>query len=169
MPAAIASSTAYGISGLSTIGSISLGLALVTGKKRVPSPATGKMALVSLNISIRFLRTCSRSYCAPVSRRRAVLGILTYDVYAPVPALRRAGRSRSVSLCDGGDPGAAHCPPGCRAACGPLQQTDPASRASRAAFRRALQGFQALVTDREQVLRRMVQSEGVLPLLQPQV
>src|SRR5260363_418977 len=103
------------------------------------------------------------------SLRRAVLGILTYEVYAPVPVLRRAGRSRSASLCDGGDPGAAHCPPGWRAACGPLQQTDPASRASRAAFRRALQGFQALVTDREQVLRRMVQSEGVLPLLQPQV
>src|SRR5260364_187330 len=130
------------------------------------------MALVSLNISIRFLRTCSRSYCAPVSRRRAVLGILTYDVYAPVPALRRAGRSWSASRCDGGDPGAAHCPPRCRAACGPLRQTDPApraSRASRAAVRRALPGFQALVTDREQVLRRMVQSEGVLPLLQPQV
>src|SRR5260363_73208 len=109
------------------------------------------------------------SFCAPVSLRREVAGLRTYYVYAPGPALRRAGRSRSASLCDGGGPGAAHCPAGCRAACGPLQQTDPASRASRAAFRRALLGFQALVTDREQVLRRMVQSEGVLPLLQPQV
>src|SRR5260363_71853 len=34
------------------------------------------------------LRTCSRSYCAPVSLRRAVLGILTYIKYAPVPVLR---------------------------------------------------------------------------------
>src|SRR5260363_113808 len=36
----------------------------------------------------RGLRTCLRSYCAPVSLCRAVLGILTYYVYAPVPALR---------------------------------------------------------------------------------
>src|SRR5271154_5510225 len=48
MPAAAASSTANWISGLSTIGSISLGLALVAGRKRLPSPATGKTALVSL-------------------------------------------------------------------------------------------------------------------------
>jgi hypothetical protein len=47
MPAAMASSTAYWISGLSTTGSISLGLALVAGRNRVPSPATGKTALVT--------------------------------------------------------------------------------------------------------------------------
>src|SRR5260221_685890 len=46
MPAAAASSTAYWISGLSTIGSISFGLALVAGRKRLPRPATGKTALV---------------------------------------------------------------------------------------------------------------------------
>src|SRR5215471_13944723 len=46
MPAAAASSTAYWISGLSTIGIISFGLALVAGKNRVPKPATGKTALV---------------------------------------------------------------------------------------------------------------------------
>src|SRR4030081_2608529 len=46
IPAAAASSTAYWISGLSTMGSISLGLALVAGKKRVPRPATGNTALV---------------------------------------------------------------------------------------------------------------------------
>jgi len=45
-PAAIASSTAYWISGLSTIGSISLGLAFVTGRKRVPRPATGNTAVL---------------------------------------------------------------------------------------------------------------------------
>src|ERR1700683_3669186 len=44
-PAAIASSTAYWISGLSTIGSISFGLALVAGRKRVPRPATGNTAV----------------------------------------------------------------------------------------------------------------------------
>src|SRR5437868_13362290 len=48
IPAAAASSTAYWISGLSTIGSISLGLALVTGRKRLPRPATGNTALVTL-------------------------------------------------------------------------------------------------------------------------
>src|SRR5690349_2232250 len=45
IPAALASSTAYWISGLSTTGSISLGTALVAGRKRVPKPATGKTAL----------------------------------------------------------------------------------------------------------------------------
>src|SRR6185503_19395265 len=44
-PALIASSTAYWISGLSTTGNISIGLALVAGRKRVPSPATGNTAL----------------------------------------------------------------------------------------------------------------------------
>jgi hypothetical protein len=44
-PAASASSTAYWISGLSTTGSISLGLALVAGRKRVPRPATGNTAV----------------------------------------------------------------------------------------------------------------------------
>jgi hypothetical protein len=42
MPAATASSTAYWISGLSTIGSISFGCALVAGRKRLPRPATGR-------------------------------------------------------------------------------------------------------------------------------
>jgi hypothetical protein len=45
-PASIASSTAYWISGLSTMGNISFGLALVAGRKRVPRPATGKTAAV---------------------------------------------------------------------------------------------------------------------------
>src|SRR5580698_4143360 len=51
MPAAMASSTAYWISGLSTMGSISFGLALVAGRKRVPRPATGNTALVTFSIS----------------------------------------------------------------------------------------------------------------------
>src|SRR3977135_1319205 len=44
MPAATASSTPYWMIGLSTIGSISLGWALVAGRKRVPSPAAGNTA-----------------------------------------------------------------------------------------------------------------------------
>src|SRR5713101_5964202 len=45
IPLAIASSTPYWIVGLSTRGSISFGCALVTGRKRVPRPAAGKIAL----------------------------------------------------------------------------------------------------------------------------
>src|SRR5829696_8970932 len=45
MPAARHSSIAYWISGRSTTVSISLGIALVAGKNRVPRPATGNTAL----------------------------------------------------------------------------------------------------------------------------
>ena len=44
-PAATASSITYWMIGLSTRGSISLGWALVAGRKRVPRPAAGKTAL----------------------------------------------------------------------------------------------------------------------------
>ena len=46
IPLASASSTMYWIVGLSTIGSISFGVAFVAGKKRVPNPAAGITALV---------------------------------------------------------------------------------------------------------------------------
>src|SRR5690606_20027376 len=52
-PAASASSAAYWMSGLSTIGSISLGLALVAGRKRVPRPATGNTAVLISCATIR--------------------------------------------------------------------------------------------------------------------
>src|SRR5712691_2855556 len=45
MPASRASSTTCWISGRSTTGSINFGIALVAGRNRVPSPATGKTAL----------------------------------------------------------------------------------------------------------------------------
>jgi hypothetical protein len=44
IPARIASSTAYWISGLSTIGSNSFGMAFVAGKNLVPNPATANTA-----------------------------------------------------------------------------------------------------------------------------
>src|SRR5882724_9981295 len=44
-PEATASSTTYWMVGLSTSGSISLGWALVAGRKRVPRPAAGNTAL----------------------------------------------------------------------------------------------------------------------------
>jgi len=45
MPLSTISSTTYCKTGLFKMGSISLGMALVAGKKRVPAPATGIMAL----------------------------------------------------------------------------------------------------------------------------
>src|SRR6266446_4348282 len=47
-PEATASSTPYWMIGLSTMGSISFGCALVAGRKRVPRPAAGKTALRTL-------------------------------------------------------------------------------------------------------------------------
>src|SRR5476649_2688560 len=48
IPECIAYSTQYWMMGLSTMGSISLGWALVAGRKRVPSPAAGKTAFRTL-------------------------------------------------------------------------------------------------------------------------
>src|ERR1700712_1878136 len=58
-PAATASSTPYWMRGLSTRQSISFGVALVAGKKRVPIPAAGNTALrIFWGVGIRrgFLR-----------------------------------------------------------------------------------------------------------------
>src|SRR6202008_4483658 len=76
-PAASASSTAYWISGLSTIGSISLGMALVAGRKRVPDPATGNTALRTRG-GIR-----ERSSCAP-ALAQPLLQQLLADFDAPL-------------------------------------------------------------------------------------
>jgi hypothetical protein len=46
IPAFIASSTPYWIRGLVRIGSISFGIDLVAGKKRVPYPAAGKRQIL---------------------------------------------------------------------------------------------------------------------------
>ncbi|GAA1170307.1 hypothetical protein GCM10009674_01920 [Nesterenkonia xinjiangensis] len=45
-PAAEASATTYWMAGSSTTGSISLGMAFVAGRKRVPRPAAGITALL---------------------------------------------------------------------------------------------------------------------------
>src|ERR1051326_5419461 len=57
-PEAMASSTPYWMIGLSTSGSISLGWALVAGKKRVPRPAAGKTALRAFMVVRRVSRGC---------------------------------------------------------------------------------------------------------------
>src|SRR4051812_22443907 len=66
-PASRASSTAYWMTGLSMTGSISFGIALVAGKKRVPRPATGNTAFrtgrgaLIDNRKICFERTLARA------------------------------------------------------------------------------------------------------------
>ena len=54
MPAARASSMVYWMSGRSTNGRISFGTDLVAGRNRVPSPATGNTAFVTVLV-IRIL------------------------------------------------------------------------------------------------------------------
>ncbi len=63
-PAETASSTTYWIAGLSTTGSISFGVAFVAGRKRVPRPAAGMTALVTIGPRAR---TASGSASASAS------------------------------------------------------------------------------------------------------
>ncbi len=56
IPARTASSTTYSMVGRSTIGSISLGMLLLAGKKRVPNPAAGITALRTVVITPRRYR-----------------------------------------------------------------------------------------------------------------
>src|SRR5262249_31967572 len=76
MPAALASSTAYWIKGLSTTGSISLGMALVAGKNRTPRPPTGKIALRTVLTIMSCLgvareRRCIATVASPLQRGAA--------------------------------------------------------------------------------------------------
>ena len=51
MPAATASFTTYSMAGRSTTVTISLGIDLLAGKKRVPKPATGRIAFLIITNS----------------------------------------------------------------------------------------------------------------------
>src|SRR3954451_23574930 len=64
MPAATASSTAYWISGLSTIGSISFGCAFVARRKRPPKTATGNTAFLIVVIGLVL------SFCVGLGQQR---------------------------------------------------------------------------------------------------
>src|SRR5262245_47146963 len=91
-PADNASSAAYWISGLSTIGSISLGLALVAGRKRVPRPATGKTAA---RMGLECAMTLSLGdQCAAHDTRWS---ITTTRWHALEPGRVPAGASRNTS------------------------------------------------------------------------
>src|SRR5262249_4907933 len=58
-PADNASSTAYWIRGLSTTGSISLGLAFVAGRNLVPRPATGNTAVRMADVAFVLIKFVS--------------------------------------------------------------------------------------------------------------
>src|SRR3954467_9510636 len=91
-PAAMASSTPYWMIGLSTSGSISLGCALVAGKKRVPRPAAGNTALRTL---IVIYIPGLRSKPDKLTQRQTVLGTQRAGHY---DKSRRRGRG----LCEHG-------------------------------------------------------------------
>src|SRR5438128_3622134 len=87
-PEWMASSTPYWISGLSTRGSISLGMALVAGRKRVPKPAAGKTAFLTFAIIATILSVATLA--ALTSRRffrlaQASLLVEHDDVYPAIP------------------------------------------------------------------------------------
>src|SRR5215831_10364195 len=68
-PAASASSTPYWMMGLSTRGSISLGCALVAGRKRVPRPAAGNTALRTLDVIASAYKQNWRGFAAAAEAR----------------------------------------------------------------------------------------------------
>src|SRR5471032_3051760 len=136
MPAATASSTAYWISGLSTMGSISFGCALVAGRKRLPRPATGKTAfliwLMAGSVIVRFFLAR-----IPLARPTAATVPLHRGWPRPVPApwpaccrhRRRRRRSRFFSRPSR---------PPCRL---PLRSVPPLLRGSCWAVYRSVQRF----------------------------
>src|SRR5215471_18094917 len=93
MPASRASSTAYWTTGLSTTGSISLGIALVAGRNLVPMPATGKTALrTGLTADMRFPGDGSETACF-IARPRH---------YCPVSGIGRTHGPDRTDLVVGG-------------------------------------------------------------------
>src|SRR3990172_13113414 len=64
------------MSGLSTIGIISFGLALVAGRNRLPMPATGNTALVMFRVAVMI--SCLSSLFPPRPRQRKQAGLVQY-------------------------------------------------------------------------------------------
>src|SRR6185295_5722035 len=99
-PADKASSAAYWISGLSTMGNISLGLALVAGRKRVPRPATGKTAARiglegAIGISFR-VEAADNTRCLRLTGHRT---LPSQKARPPVTSGARLLRRASLACC----------------------------------------------------------------------
>src|SRR6266545_846233 len=90
-PADAASSTTYWIAGLSTTGSISLGVALVAGRNRVPRPAAGMTALLILGCDSVMSATISGCYVRnlKVQLIRSYMSALGRIRRQPVSHMRR--------------------------------------------------------------------------------
>src|SRR2546425_10571996 len=73
-PALMASCTAYWMSGLSTTGNISFGLALVAGRKRVPRPATGNTAVRMADFELVLIEIL-RAPSSPPRPHEALAGV----------------------------------------------------------------------------------------------
>src|SRR2546422_4629910 len=102
MPARAASSTTYWIVGLSMIGSISFGCALVAGRKRVPNPAAGITAFVIFMAS-PISRTARGVYgggppSAIAGREAALLWSAPVDLRQRKDAIRRLVLTRRNRL-----------------------------------------------------------------------
>ena len=86
IPDATASSTAYWMIGRSTSGIISLGMAFVAGRNRVPKPAAGRTAFRTRTVMGRLL-VCVISSARPWRPRRCAAGsrarVLTGDASIP--------------------------------------------------------------------------------------
>src|SRR3954468_14804018 len=102
IPASRASSTTYWISGRSTIVSISFGIALVVGRKRVPRPATGNNAL--RNFFMSFVRSSVSAGRGQVER--IVLALFRLGEAVVLARRPRIGRQRQQLL--GGRGGGGH-------------------------------------------------------------
>src|SRR5476651_1095181 len=88
-PARVASSTTYWMAGLSTTGSISFGVALVAGRKRVPRPATGTTAFVTpLDIAFSLVVLIDIGDPAMVQRSARETARVSYDVQEEKERLR---------------------------------------------------------------------------------
>src|SRR4029450_13209267 len=94
IPARTASSTTSWIAGVSITGSISLGVAFVAGRNRVPSPATGITACWTFT---RATVLASSERCQPIRDPR-VHSLSDADVRVHVPRLRPYLRHRPVDV-----------------------------------------------------------------------
>src|SRR5665811_1763118 len=95
-PARVASSTTYWMAGLSTTGSISFGVALVAGRKRVPRPAAGITALVTAPREGTDAVGCSVEVMVPtlVGRSLAQYDLVTSQTLGPVDGAVRRPQQR---------------------------------------------------------------------------
>src|SRR5229473_3488984 len=94
-PDATASSTTYWMVGLSTSGSISLGWALVAGRKRVPRPAAGNTAFRTF---IEPDNTRGESEMKPGQAGGASSGVRTWMPSFLIRYQRLPGRARLHAL-----------------------------------------------------------------------